>query len=517
MTETATRPPASFLKEQRDHARDLRRKGESVEAVNTALKERADKCGYGWDDGYSYVQVAPSPYVPLGGATSFAGYDEYQRAVETEYQVNTLTWTFHDIVDNIFASPMSLGEKASAVAAAAADLQTRMGEVPEAVEEYLDVVKGAKEERSAGLLDRILRRSKKEAPVAEVHVPEATGVFRSYKDANGDLRWLAIYSNCFKDVDGETFSYEAHKAYVGYVDATKDYPELWLFHVAGTKSGRADLIDLTDDGFMIASGTYDEGKKELAEALAEQGPWQVSHGFDYVKERGLVNGVYQPGYKTFEISPLPLGRAANPLTGFVPNQEEVMSLTPWKKDALSKLGVDVESIEKGLAAAAQKAKEAGHEITFKELVEAIEAKEAPATTETKDAAATTASAAAPGTLSLNWNADGIAVQIKEAMGAALEPVTTALAEVQVKQKEQDELLATLQKSDDEKVAAMIAPRARPGGGFVASESKETEADGRGADVKAAKQGLTDLPEHLQDYATLMPGLKETVAAGAASN
>lgn len=509
MTEAATRPPASFIKEQRAHAQQLRLGGASIESVNTALKERAEKCGYGWDDGYAYV--SPSPYVPLGGATSFAAYDDYRRAVLAEAEVNELTWTFHDIMDNIFASSMSLGEKAAAVLAAASDLQSRLGDVPAETEDGMK--QGTKEERSAGLLTRILGRTKKEAPAAvPVGETPAAGLFRTYKDANGDYRWFAIYSNCFKDVDGETFSYEAHKAYVDYVDATKDFPELWLFHVPGTKAGKADLVDLTDDGFMVASGTYDTGKMGLAEALAEQGPWQVSHGFDYVKERGLVNGVYQPGYKTFEISPLPVGKAANPLTGFVPNQEEIMSLTPWKKDALSKLGIDVEGIEKGLAAASQKAKEAGHEITFKELAEAIETKEAPAT-ETKDADAS--AAAAPGSLTLNWDADGFAVQIKEVMASAVAPVTTAIEAIQAKQKEQDEIIAQLQKSDDEKIAATLSPRARPGGGFVASESKDTEADGRGADVKRAKEGLEVLPPHLQEYDALIPGLKESYAAAAA--
>jgi len=130
----------------------------------------------------------------------------------------------------------------------------------------------------------------------------------------GNNRYVAWYTNSYKDRDGETFTLQSIEKDTSRMFETKEMPELWFWHIKGTAHGKTDWIG-TIGKFAVAVGTFDETPmaKEFKK-LYKSGNYGLSHGFIYNPEK-LVKGVYQE-YKTFEISTLPPERAANPYTKF---------------------------------------------------------------------------------------------------------------------------------------------------------------------------------------------------------
>lgn len=123
------------------------------------------------------------------------------------------------------------------------------------------------------------------------------------------MRWFATYSNAFEDRDGELVTEAAHKEYVAWVNESKVYPELWLWHAKGTRFGEADWVDFSD-GFAHASGLVDAGKEPIVSFLANK-ELGVSHGFFSAQDGKYINK-----YRSFEISVLPQHRAAGWATNF---------------------------------------------------------------------------------------------------------------------------------------------------------------------------------------------------------
>lgn len=166
-------------------------------------------------------------------------------------------------------------------------------------------------------------------------VPEIGG-FKVFTDANGKDRWMAWYSNNFEDREKEFFREKGFDRYVKRLDmGLVDMPEYWTWHTRGTKAGVADWVDRIGH-FHVATGLYDD--TPLAQAtkaydIAHQKEYGVSHGFLYRQsDIEMVDGkrVYKD-WNTFEISTLPLHRAANELTAFAVEQSEGMKET--KMDA----------------------------------------------------------------------------------------------------------------------------------------------------------------------------------------
>src|SRR4030042_3388789 len=58
------------------------------------------------------------------------------------------------------------------------------------------------------------------------------GQFSIYKDSGGNLRWVGITSNHFRDHDNppEIIESKAHEEFVSHLDATKEYPPLLIWH-----------------------------------------------------------------------------------------------------------------------------------------------------------------------------------------------------------------------------------------------------------------------------------------------
>lgn len=157
---------------------------------------------------------------------------------------------------------------------------------------------------------------------------------RAFFKAVGD-RWFAAWTNNFEDRDGEWFSEKAIEEYVQRVDVgVVPMPELWLWHVPGTRHGVADMVGAAGH-FAVASGTFDDTEVgRAAKAHYAKGrDYAMSHGFTYDADQ-KQDGVYHQ-FNTFELSVLPEKAAANLFTSFQGVKE--MELSAEKVTFLKKV------------------------------------------------------------------------------------------------------------------------------------------------------------------------------------
>jgi len=299
-----------------------------------------------------------------------------------------------------------------------------------------------------------IRASYRKIGVEDKDIPAALkeqSSFLVYKE-NDTYRWLAVYSNNYRDDDGkpEIISQAAHKDFEQAVDTGAwPKPELWAWHVPGSRWGVADMVAYDDStGFVLSTGLVDKGMEHVAEALAERDDLLVSHGMPRSELR------YDPAdpsvivrYRTQEISPLPRNKAANKHTQFITlNKEKDMNQD--KKDFLAQAGFDVAEIEAALAAKKQQADAEGRESkeVKEEVVETAAPEPQPAIT-----------------------ADVIAQAMQSAMTQAMEPVLARLAELEQKAKDADD--------PDPFEAIMHSYKSRVIG------SEDTKVDGRTKEAK----------------------------------
>ncbi len=332
-----------------------------------------------------YDEAAQPSWSFGGGAQSFTDWDLYRDASEQEQHVMTQTRVFEGITQNIFSdSELSLQEKASKIASAANEMETRISEEPG--------------EKAAKAID-------------------SGGGFKVFDDAmTGESRWVAIYTNNFKDREGETFPEAAHRGFESWLDQTKEFPVLRLWHFPADL-GVADTVAY-EGGFMVASGTFNEGMKDVAESLRDVTGLKCSHGYRY-DPAGLRDGVYH-AYRSFEISVLPAAVAANQLTEFSADTE-VVTVDAQKEEFLTEhLGPDrMDLLKRTVSSLAGKA--LGEGISFKDitLADLFEGEAAGSKGETvpepTEGAPDTTPAATPGTT--------------EGEGAAVAPAAVAPAAV----------------------------------------------------------------------------------------
>lgn len=220
--------------------------------------------------------------------------------------------------------------------------------------------------------------SVKDADLTTGDTKKETNAFMTFKDNNGDLRWLSVYSNKFRDSDliPEILSEASHLDFVKQIDEkTAEYPELWLWHIKGTRWGVADFIGYDSNGFAIASGTVDKGKEYIAKNLENLHGENlaVSHGFSNI-ERDSNDPTIITRYTTLEISPLPFSAAANKYTDFIVinGGESVKMLPKDKKQFLQNLGIsedEIMNIESELQKSSQNLHQQGIESKEAETVE----------------------------------------------------------------------------------------------------------------------------------------------------
>lgn len=317
-------------------------------------------------------------------------------------------------------------------------------------------------EREAGFLERVAETVKSvltvfgfSEPAAK---PEPLHSFYLQKSADGSYSWFALVSNNFRDRDEEIITDAAHKDFVEYLDDGGTPPELWYWHIPGSRWGVADWWDYSD-GVLAMSGTVDAGMEGVAEKMAEDDSLGVSHGFRYTYHDdgdGLIGW-----YRTFEVSPLPWSKAANPWTGFstIAKEMEAMQFTPEKRaEAVDKFGeARVAGWESVATETADGARRAGAD--SKEVAQP-EGKKDDVIVDDKVIFADTKEIAVAAAEAL------VATPAFKALADKWEGTSNDLTTIK-------ERLDALEKSEDEKVAAVLRGNGARSG-FRASQSKSTE-------------------------------------------
>jgi hypothetical protein len=175
-----------------------------------------------------------------------------------------------------------------------------------------------------------------------------------------------MWSNKYRDYDTpqEILADASHIDFVQAID-NKEWamPELWHWHVPGTRWGIADWVAYDDKGFILASGTVDKGHEK--EALAVKNTKlriKVSHGMPESEiRRDEKDNTIITRYRTIEISDLPFEKAANQLTAFAirSNKENIMAIPSEKLEYLKEVGLtdeDIVSINAAIASGEKSAK-----------------------------------------------------------------------------------------------------------------------------------------------------------------
>lgn len=466
---------------------------------STDAEEGGEKCGP--------VEVMYNP--PMGGATTFAGVDSYMQAREQEMHISDLQNQFDVIVRNIMADDdMALAEKASAVEVASRELAKRVKAGDKGLmakfREWITANPqgGEGEEKSQTRFTTQTGKSwQTEEPVAEG--PEK-GAFYVTKDAKGAWRWLAVTTNKFFDREDEAFSEASHQEYEEYVDKSQDYPEAWLWHTPGTRFGQADFVAY-HDGFLLTSGTFDKGMEEVAERLAStKERLGVSHGFLFPEGSLDEEGVYHK-YRMQEVSPLPMERAANVWTEFAAQlKESAMALSPEKRKFL----VDVlgegrtATIEGNLSDVSKELEEAG--VGWKELGDGLAVEEKPPAEEEKPEEEAPAGEKPAGEEEKPESEEGEQSpesdpNVLDGLVKAMDEIRKGLAQQGKSLDEQfggiGERLSALELTDDQKIAAAIAPRNKPNGAAGPANSDANEIPEAQAKKMTKTEGSEDPPSN----------------------
>jgi len=345
---------------------------------------------------------------------------------------------------------------------------------------------------------------------------ESPHPFMVFKDkATEQYRWLAVYSNKFRDEDNppEIIASTAHQEFVKAVDSGEwPMPELWLWHVGGTRSGAADWVAYDDNGFALASGTFDEGKEHIAKSLAEMVDLGTSHGMPASQvQRDTEDPTIITRYRSREISPLPAWAAANKhATGFRVVKEETMAVPenkrPFLEQVMGEEGVanlerQLEETEKELAGKVE-SKEA--EDTEAEELQEQETEEAQETQEPEeDKEAPVAEEPVYVTAS----------EVAEAVGAFLKPLVDDVAALKAELAGMTKELKSLQREDEQKVKDVLTLTPAHSltsliGSVIGAD--ETAVDGR---TSLAKSGPTEtLATDGQRGQTHVPFINELMAA-----
>lgn len=313
---------------------------------------------------------------------------------------------------------------------------------------------------------------------------KSDNTFMVWKEASG-YRWLTAYSNKFRDDDNppEILSDAAHKEFVEAVDKGEwTYPELWIWHVKGSRSGAADYVAY-DGSFALASGTFDADKQDVAEKLSRRDDLLTSHGMPTAEiQRDEKDQSILTRYRTQEISVLPDFAAANKHTPFTIVKEVDMALPKQKRAFLAEiLGEErTAEIEAQLDA---KGKELEQKVEFKEEKK----EETPAIEPVVEPVVKYATEDA----------------VVDAIAGSLKPVLEQLESLRLSVENFGKELKQLEITEDEKIKNLITET--PAASLFhrvqsAIGAKETEIDGRSSLAKSGpketfsdKEGPSSVP------------------------
>jgi hypothetical protein len=318
------------------------------EEQKTEAEEKAESASDDKAKAENAEKMGAEAYYPMFGVTSFAELDELRHARHAAHEVSELVSQFQMLAGNII-DDYEIDDKSGALRGLAAEFVDRI--------EVAMADSGDMADKQTGLIAS-LKKAFQSIPEPEegIETKEAednTGLMLWKDKSTGRYRWFAVYSNKFRDDDhpAEIISEKSHKQFADMAQkGLVPMPELWQWHIPGTRWGQADWVDYTHDGFAVASGLVDEGSEHIAEAYAkDKSPIKVSHG---MPKSLLVRSTEDPTvidfHVTTEISPLPAEKAANPHTGFhvlSTGKVKEMSLSQDQKGFLESHGLTPEAVE----------------------------------------------------------------------------------------------------------------------------------------------------------------------------
>ncbi|MCH8806149.1 MAG: hypothetical protein IH986_08685 [Planctomycetes bacterium] len=318
--------------------------------------------------------------------------------------------------------------------------------------------------------------------------PKMNPSFFLTKDQNGQLGWFAISSNNFRDSDRppEIFEEKAHQEFVEYLDKGGKMPELWYWHTPGTKWGEANWCDYVD-GFMMFSGTVDAGMEAVAEKVAADPSLGISHGYGYTysdQKDGIIGW-----YRSFEISPLPMSKAANKWTGIAVIQKEAaMEFNAEKRTAL------VEKFGEPFVSDMESNRDA-HAKTVADLkIESKQGDDPP-----NDGKPEEDAKVAEALKTMGQELAGTTAELILA-SKGFNDLTTAVSTVSTDVTGIKERLDKLEESDDKKVADILSGKGRTVTGQRASASEKNIVDPDDPIVKEGKPQMSALDMITQEMA-----------------
>lgn len=326
-----------------------------------------------------------------------------------------------------------------------------------------------------------------------------------WKEASGQYRWSAIYSNNLLDQDNppETILDQSHQAFTYLVkEGEVPYPELWHWHCPGTRWGVADFLDYRD-GFALAGGTVDPGCEKEAEILAGRTGIKVSHGMPKaVVVRDPLNPSNIMFHLTKEISDLPDYAAANQATTFrvepvnkEANMPSIADVIKEKTEYLKGLGYsEAQLAEVATRLGGQLKKEKSDDLQTKDG-------EAAASTETASneaAASTTAAASSAVNADIQAQIDAAKAQLATVQ-TTLDAAKTELAEAV---KEVKDIVTDLKVLRDVQAVSVKEGTPRESASFLDSMltkgspigSAEARIDGRSSMAKGPKEKESEVPQ-----------------------
>lgn len=310
--------------------------------------------------------------MPLPAPTSFQELDSMEAAREQAARVEEVTWDVRHLVNNIlWASELDPKAKSQKIQKVAADFETRVSDAAKPIRKDVEVLQIeailAADSRHTGTIEKGLDivvdlvRGRPSVKLSDddlnlssrLHVRKAlaqaakqiesggedsvearkalprirtaakamgveAGLERSAliieKDIKGDWRWIGQPTNNFIDWQEDILKKSAHEAYVSFLDENPECAPVFLaWHAPGTAREHPVDFWMEKDGALIMSGILTEEEAGALLTVQKDVDLGMSHQafalrLDPEDSRVVTN------YWIYEVSDLPLDRAANPFT-----------------------------------------------------------------------------------------------------------------------------------------------------------------------------------------------------------
>lgn len=332
------------------------------------------------------------------------------------------------------------------------------------------------------------------------------------KDDEGQWWFLGIYSNHFKDLDGEILSGESHEEYANWLKETGFQPVITAYHLPRAPEGfwvrvfdkhendvktlqrivdkwyepfsfaKAERV-IYLNGFAAVVAKVLPGREAIAENLSAIDNLGMSHGF--ISKETDVN-IFKK-YRTFEMSTLKGTRAANPFTlsQMLRGKQKMeksneKGLKPEDRDLLVRI-FGAEVVDKFATKTEAMSKVLSGILEFKEFfmdenqeVVTEEVAETPAdeVKEQEPAPALSVTQLATETGNTFTQLHGVITQMQQ----QIETLTKQNEDLSKLLVENTKKVADIEKSEDEKIASQFLPSFNWGAGYSPAQANDNVID-----------------------------------------